>query len=188
MAWLRIDDSFVTHPKVVSLSDKAFRLHVAALCYCARHLTDGVITPAALLTLSHAASITRPSRVHDQLVSAGLWEPVDNCWRIHDWADWNPTADQVRAQRSAAKERMRRIRSGGKSKNSSPEQEPPFARSSPERSPERSRLPSHPPSPNGDGMGKAAAPAPTEGAPPPSPKFRVMTPEEVQEAYRRGFD
>ena len=43
MAWLRIDDGFVEHPKVYDLSDRSFRLHVAAHCYSARNLTDGVL-------------------------------------------------------------------------------------------------------------------------------------------------
>jgi hypothetical protein len=39
------------------------------------------------------------------------------------------------------------------------------------------------------GKSAAAALAPTEGAPPPSPKRqpRVLSPEEVEETYRRGF-
>ena len=41
MTWLRIDDAMVDHPKIIGLSDGAFRLHITALCYCARHLTDG---------------------------------------------------------------------------------------------------------------------------------------------------
>jgi hypothetical protein len=43
MAWARLDDQFPDHPKVERLSDAAFRLHVAGICYCARALSDGHI-------------------------------------------------------------------------------------------------------------------------------------------------
>ena len=43
MAWIKIDDSFPDHPKVIGLSDKAFRIHIEGLCYSGRFLTDGLI-------------------------------------------------------------------------------------------------------------------------------------------------
>ncbi len=44
MPWLKIDDGFAEHRKIVGLNDRAFRLHVVALVYCARNLTDGHLT------------------------------------------------------------------------------------------------------------------------------------------------
>jgi hypothetical protein len=42
MSWVRLDDSFPEHPKVIALTDAAFRAHVRGLCYAGRFLTDGL--------------------------------------------------------------------------------------------------------------------------------------------------
>ena len=45
MSWVRIDDHFTEHPKLASLGTTlpmAAWVHLCALCYCNRHLTDGV--------------------------------------------------------------------------------------------------------------------------------------------------
>ena len=44
MTWVVLDDKMPEHPKNVGLSDGAFRLHVSGICYCNRHLTDGIIS------------------------------------------------------------------------------------------------------------------------------------------------
>ena len=48
MPYLNSDDAMPENEKVDVLSDGAFRLYVAAMHYCARHLTDGAV-PAARL-------------------------------------------------------------------------------------------------------------------------------------------
>ena len=49
MAWVKLDDHFAEHPKVVQAGPVAGFLFVAALCYANRHLTNGFI-PAAQVT------------------------------------------------------------------------------------------------------------------------------------------
>ena len=51
MSWVRIEDRFALHPKVVGLSDGAFRLYVSGLCYANLYHTDGRISHAAALAL-----------------------------------------------------------------------------------------------------------------------------------------
>ena len=77
MTWVRIDDTFPEHPKVVGLSAVAFRLHVAAICYASRNLTDGFIPLGAVRTLPGGT----PNRVKE-LADAGLW--------ITDGPGWQP--------------------------------------------------------------------------------------------------
>jgi hypothetical protein len=43
MAWLRIDDGFAQHPKIVALTPKDRWTWVEILCYCARYQTQGEI-------------------------------------------------------------------------------------------------------------------------------------------------
>lgn len=75
MTWFRVDDSFYDHPKVLGLDMAARGLWVSAGTYCARHLTDGVISDREIRVIGG----TR--RQAEKLVAAGLWrvlDPVDN--------------------------------------------------------------------------------------------------------------
>ena len=95
MPWAKLDESFPDHPKVASLSDKAFRLHVTAICYCARMLTDGEV-PAHILQ-----RIGATKRLTADLEAAGLWEPTSRgSWVIHDFLEYNPSREQVEADRT----------------------------------------------------------------------------------------
>lgn len=73
MGWVKIDDEFTDHPKIDELSDGAFRLHVASLCYVARKLTDGIVPTSVMRRL---VPCYKPALV-DELVAAGLWTRVD---------------------------------------------------------------------------------------------------------------
>ena len=117
MTWVKLDDGFPEHPKVIGLSDGAFRLHVAALAYSARRVTDGVIPHAALPALYQRS----PDKLAAALVTAGLWhqpghecgecEPVEaGTYLLHGFLNYNPSREQVTADRDAARERMRRAR------------------------------------------------------------------------------
>lgn len=94
MTWARIDDHFPEHPKVVGISDRAFRVHIAALCYAARYLTDGHIPKAVPSALG--------ARTRDiaELVGAALWEPNGDSYVIHDYLDYNPSRAAVEAERA----------------------------------------------------------------------------------------
>lgn len=122
MTWLRLDDAYPDHPKVLPLSDAAFRLDVTAKCWAAARATDGLITRSDLKVL--AAKLEAPrgvARVVDNLVASGLWEVSGEGWKLHDWLDYNPSAKEVAADRAAAAERMRKLR---EKKKCSPEQSP----------------------------------------------------------------
>lgn len=85
MSWVRLDDKFADHPKVIRLSDKAFRIHVWAMCYCAQHSPGiGHFPVAALKGKATASTI-------DELVKARLWDRLDDDdLAIHDFEDYNP--------------------------------------------------------------------------------------------------
>jgi hypothetical protein len=104
MTWVKIDDTFPDHPRVVGLSDAAFRSHVAGLCYSARYLTDGSIPSSAMRSIGTRKSAT-------ELEEAGLWVRSDHGWLIRDYLDYNPSRADVEGKREAARERMARVRS-----------------------------------------------------------------------------
>lgn len=102
MTYLRIDDNMPDHPKIVGLTDGAFRLYVGGLCYSARHLTDGIIPLSAVPRLSPAFK----PRHFDELVSRLLWVRLSaNSWvEIHDFLDWNYSRESVLNRRQTARQ------------------------------------------------------------------------------------
>ncbi len=108
MTWMRIDDQFPDHPKVMAAGPLAGWLFVCGLGYCARQLTDGFIPEAQVRKL---ADLKNAGREAQRLVDAGLWERVDGGYQVHDYLDYQPSAEKVLGDRSAAQERMRRRRS-----------------------------------------------------------------------------
>lgn len=102
MAWVRLDDNFPSHPKVIQAGPVAAYLFVCGLCYCRKFHTGGFIPMKALGTLGLTA---RPKRMVDALVAIGLWEPADNGYRIHDYHEmYEDDADR------ATKIELRRLR------------------------------------------------------------------------------
>lgn len=111
MTWLRIDDTFPEHPKVVGLDASTKWLHVCALAYASRNLTDGYIPAGALRGLGGT------KRMVTALVDAGLWEGYDAGgdpanYLIHDYLDYNRSRKDVEEEREAARKRMKRARNG----------------------------------------------------------------------------
>jgi hypothetical protein len=102
--WARLDDDFFDHPKVEPLSDKAFRSYVGGLCLCNRYLSDG------RLTAFQVAKIAKPAQ-RDELLRAGLWEQDEGGGvLVHDFLDYNRTAEAIKAERKRNAERQARLR------------------------------------------------------------------------------
>lgn len=94
MTWAKLSDDFWCHPKIAGLSDRAFRLHVNAICWSAALETDGVIEPGILPSLRGTQAAVR------ELERAGLWERVDGGWAIHDFLRYNPSRSSLEERRS----------------------------------------------------------------------------------------
>jgi hypothetical protein len=107
MAWARLDDMLPMHPKVRALSDAAFRLYICAICWSNLHLSDGYIPSQHLRYMS---DVRRPQQCAEQLVQADLWEKVDDGWWIHDYLQYQPSAEKVRQEREAKQQRQERWR------------------------------------------------------------------------------
>jgi hypothetical protein len=95
MPWANLDDQFPKHPKVLPLSDAAFRLHVAGICYCAQYETNGIVAAemVPLLVPRYRA------RTLDDLVGRRLWMPHPEGYEIHDYLEWNRSKEQIEAER-----------------------------------------------------------------------------------------
>ena len=108
MAWIKIDDSFPDHPKIIGLSDLAFRLHIRGLCYSGKYLTDGFIPYKAVWgMLSDEQSIYKPS---DELEDQGLWVRTEKGFQIHDYLSYQSSKAQVEHKRASLRERQKRYK------------------------------------------------------------------------------
>lgn len=104
MTWVRLEPDFPDHPKVVNLSDDAFRAFIGGLCYCNHYLTDGRIPAGAVRRLVHRRAVAV------ELVKAGLWDQNGDGMIVHDFLDYQPTRSEVEAARL---QRVEAGRSGG---------------------------------------------------------------------------
>lgn len=120
MAWVKLDDGFPNNPKVASVSLRARWLHLVAMCYCGRNLTDGALSSRAVRVVVAEADV--PRKHVDELHHAGLWDRAADGYLIHDYLEYNPSRDKVLEDRDAAKRRMQRLRSGDGSGERSGEQ------------------------------------------------------------------
>lgn len=109
MPWFKVDDQFHSHPKMRGLDMAARGLWVTAGSWCASYLTDGEITEREVKALGG----TR--RQAEKLVSAGLWDLVDDSpgarrYAFHDWAQFQPTRAETTARRQRDAERKAEAR------------------------------------------------------------------------------
>ena len=114
MAWVRIDDGFADHPKILGVGPIGAIIQVRAFCYCGRYLTDGYVPndaiPGLLHGLDHIGISTGgvPGMIeigHDAtdvdwaevLVKNGLWEPTKDGkgYMVHDYLDYNPSRREI---------------------------------------------------------------------------------------------
>lgn len=111
--WFRVDDGFLEHPKVLDAADRLSGKNslgrIAAVwlevgLYSARSLTDGFI-PYRLIDRLHTDS--KPREVLLALSRAGLGARERDGFRLHDWADYNPSASEVKSKRKRDRERKR---------------------------------------------------------------------------------
>jgi hypothetical protein len=101
MSWIRLDDNFPNHPKIVGLSDQAFRLYISGLCYASHYLTDGLIIEPAMRRLDGADGV-------NELVEAGLWLQVAKGWQIASYGEYQTPKSEVEKAKQANRERVNR--------------------------------------------------------------------------------
>lgn len=87
--WIRLNDQMPDHPRVVGLTDAAFRTYVESLCKSGGYLTDGHVARAWI----------RRRAAANELARAGLFVPTDDGWLIRDYLDYQDSADTVREAR-----------------------------------------------------------------------------------------
>jgi hypothetical protein len=105
MAWVKLDDQFPDHPKIVAAGAEAAWMYVVALCYSNRMMTDGFIPQNQV---SRLVSSVSDNQLVERLIEVGLWEvrtrPAG--YYIHDYLIYQPSRSQILKERQAARARM----------------------------------------------------------------------------------
>lgn len=107
MAWVKLDDQFPDHPKVVAAGGDAAWLYVAGLCYCQAKLTDGHIPSGVVPRLSDRKF---PMKLAEKLVAVGLWSREPHGYVVHDYHLYNMAANEVKAIREKNRDRIAKWR------------------------------------------------------------------------------
>lgn len=85
MSWLRVDDGFAEHPKVIALGGPAARwAWLEILAYCARRQTGGVIPPEIHDILRRATP-----ELLAKAEQVGLIDVTEDGRVVHDWPIYN---------------------------------------------------------------------------------------------------
>jgi hypothetical protein len=112
VAWLRLSDDYIDHPKFTHLSDGAFRLWHEAMAFCRKYQTDGLI-PMATAKAFKSFSPKRATVLLTPWTEGAnpLWRQVEGFgYKVHDYLQWNLSKEQEQADRRGAKARMRSAR------------------------------------------------------------------------------
>ena len=106
MPWVRIDDQFYQHPKVVAVGPLGIAMQVSGLCYCNRYLTDGFI-PLEVVPRLVPFDEAKVKQLVSNLLAACLWVAStlskQNGYIVHDYADYQSTKAQILTTREARK-------------------------------------------------------------------------------------
>lgn len=108
MSWFKVDDGLHASRKLLSIPKRArfaaVGLWTIAGSWSADQLTDGTI-PDYMLEVFGA-----PPSAPQALVDAGLWEREQGSYVFRNWHEYQPSKQDVDAERAASRERMRELR------------------------------------------------------------------------------
>jgi hypothetical protein len=105
MPWTRLDDELATHQKLHQAGRDlgengrviALGFFSLALMWCNKHLTDGYLPDAVIDGFT--SHVSNPQNVAEALSKAGLFERNEGGYHIHDFHDYNQSAETVRKRR-----------------------------------------------------------------------------------------
>lgn len=164
MPWFKVDDHFHSHRKVKKCGLEVVGLWTVAGSYCMAHLTDGFVEEWFV------KAWPRGMRLAATLVRHGLWVETEKDgekgWQFHDWDKYQPTKQQVEAEREKARkrkaqQRLSQAESQGESRRDIPGDSQGESRETPGTVPARPTRPSFPSLVDSEGeVTQVAAPGP----------------------------
>lgn len=109
MTWVKLDDGYPEHPKLVEAGPHALVLDIRGMAYSARRLTDGIVPAGALPALMADLD---PGAL-DALLRVGRWRKTRAGYEIRGFLEHNPSRQQVLAAR---RQRQEAARLGGRAR------------------------------------------------------------------------
>ena len=108
MPWFKVDDTLHSHPKSRGASLAAMGLWSLCGSWSMAYKTDGFVPTW------FAYGFPQGRKLAAELVSVGLWTEArksgDDGFQFHDWSDYQPSSDEIEAEREASRERQRAYR------------------------------------------------------------------------------
>jgi hypothetical protein len=96
MSWAKLSGDYPFHRKVLLVGNEGAGAHVRMIAWSAENLTGGRVSRAAALAIAAQPLI-------DRLVEVGLLDVDGDGWAVHDYADHNPTGEDLAARRAELK-------------------------------------------------------------------------------------
>jgi hypothetical protein len=106
VSWFKVDDRLTFHPKVLQAGNEAIGAWVRLGAYCGAHLTDGKLPSSIVL------AVCGPDLARRLVAFRFLEELPDGTYAMHDYLEYNPSAEQIKAERAANAERQAKWRNG----------------------------------------------------------------------------
>lgn len=102
MPWIKLDDHWMDHPKIIAAGRDARDVWLASLTYCAKHMTDGYFHPSLVpsFLVTAGVNVANARTIAKVLLEVNLWEDSENRFYIHDYLDYNPTKEETEARRN----------------------------------------------------------------------------------------
>jgi hypothetical protein len=115
MGWVRVDDAFYDHEKFQAAGPLGVAQWIAGLAWANRNLSDGFIPVSASRRLLDwegvswrgwsgdivgGADEAESDEISDHLVDCLLWEKTLGGYQIHDYHDFQPTAEKIKGDRA----------------------------------------------------------------------------------------
>lgn len=117
MPYLNIDDGYHEHRKIRLLSDAAYRLHLGAMFFAAKWMTDGYLTAAELRDVRGFKAAALRELVPDLIHEPGHECGSEHCpaaepdrYVIHDFLQWNKPRTWWQERRREQAERVAAFR------------------------------------------------------------------------------
>src|SRR5689334_22613412 len=110
MSWVRFDPGFTRNRKRLDASPTANWLWISSVDYCVQHLTDGFLPDTAVSSLVPSLGNRARGACVEELLQVRAWERRDNGYLVHAFLEYQDSAEHVRKQREAGKERAKRFR------------------------------------------------------------------------------
>jgi hypothetical protein len=107
MSWACLDDQMTFNPKIVRAGNEVVGAWARMIAYSAAHLTDGVVPTSV-------ADMIASKQLLQQMLQQGFVDVHADGYQVHDYLDFNPSAQEVKEKKRLRAEAGKRggIKSG----------------------------------------------------------------------------